>query len=379
MTRILIPSYLRDIHAGAVAEALRGKGHEPVVWHGADFPTRQTSSMFFSDDGTVRWEVDGPELEISSKKPFDAVWFRRPVLDPLLPEDLHSGDRVVAEREGSEYTRGLWKFIARDAFWVNPLGSQSRSTVKALQLSEAAALGLKIPPTLFSNNPAEIRRFLQAFPGETIYKPFFSAVWKTEDTTAHLFTASIGLEDLPEDEILRLTPGIFQKRISKAYELRITCMGDFAVAAKLLSQQDPEWQLDWRAAFTRLPVEPIEISPELHRACRRLMEKLGIVFGCFDLMVTPEGDCYFLEVNEMGQFLWIEEINPDIRLLDPFCEFLIQARPDFTWQPSSRALGFLDVRDEAIRRQDEHDAHLHLDKLYRHAVDDRAEAETSDR
>jgi glutathione synthase/RimK-type ligase-like ATP-grasp enzyme len=374
MTRILIPSYVRDLHAGAVAAVLREKGQEPVVWHGADFPTRQTSSMFFADDGTVRWESTGPELAISSEKPFDVVWYRRPVVDAVLPEDMHPGDRTVAQRECRDYSLGLWKFVAREAFWVNPLGSQQRSLTKAVQLSEAAALGLRIPPTLISNDPAEIRSFLQAFPGETIYKPFVSAVWKTEESAAHLFTTSIGLDDLPEDEMLRLTPGIFQKRIPKAYELRITFMGDFAVAAKLLSQQDAAWELDWRTAFSRIPVEPAEISPELHRACRRLMDRLGIVFGCFDLVVTPEGDFYFLEVNEMGQFLWIEEINPDIRLLDPFCDFLIQATPDFTWKPSSRVHGFLEIRDEAIRRQDEHDARLHLDKRYHHTVDDRTGA-----
>lgn len=54
------------------------------------------------------------------------------------------------------------------------------------------------------------------------------------------------------------------------------------------------------------------------------MDDLGIVFGCFDLIVTPGGDYVFLEVNEMGAFVWIEEQNPEIKLVDAFSEFLIQ-------------------------------------------------------
>jgi hypothetical protein len=34
-------------------------------------------------------------------------------------------------------------------------------------------------------------------------------------------------------------------------------------------------------------------------------ELLGLAFGCIDLIVTPEGEHIFLEVNEMGQFLWV--------------------------------------------------------------------------
>ncbi len=53
------------------------------------------------------------------------------------------------------------------------------------------------------------------------------------------------------------------------------------------------------------------------------MKKLGLVFGCFDFIVTPDNEYYFLEVNEQGQFLWIEEVNPDIKILDAFVNLLI--------------------------------------------------------
>lgn len=56
------------------------------------------------------------------------------------------------------------------------------------------------------------------------------------------------------------------------------------------------------------------------------MRQLGIVFGCFDFIITPDDEYIFLEVNEMGQFLWIEEILPELKLLDKFCEFLVSSK-----------------------------------------------------
>lgn len=53
------------------------------------------------------------------------------------------------------------------------------------------------------------------------------------------------------------------------------------------------------------------------------MANLGLVFGCIDIIVTLNGEYCFLEVNEMGQFLWIERANPEIRILDAFCDFLL--------------------------------------------------------
>jgi glutathione synthase/RimK-type ligase-like ATP-grasp enzyme len=376
MTRVLIPTYLKDIHATVVGEGLRALGHEAVLWHGADFPTRQVASMSLAPDGEVSWEVSGSELNLSSAEPFDVVWFRRPVFDPVLPEDMHPGDREVAARECREFSRGLWNFVSPSAFWVNPPGIRQRATVKALQLSEAAALGLKIPPTLISNDPERIRGFLERYPGEAIYKPFLAALWTAEETASYLFTSDVTVDDLPEDEVLRLTAGIFQQRIPKACELRITYMGDFAVPAKLLSQQVEVSKADWRAAMLNLPIEPTEISADLDRRCRALMRRLGLVFGCFDFIVTPQGEPVFMEINEMGQFLWIEEINPEIKMLDSFCKFLIHGRPDFHWSSTRDALTYLEFRDPGLRRQEEHDAVVHVSRPAIWAVDDCADGKT---
>jgi glutathione synthase/RimK-type ligase-like ATP-grasp enzyme len=370
MTCVLIVTYPSDIHATVVADALVARGHEVVLWQGADFPTRQQASFSIEDCGRVSWEIAGPRVQMNSLDAIDVVWFRRPVTEPVLPVEMHPGDRIVAQRECSIFSRNLWQLIAPSAFWVNPLASRQRSNAKAIQLQEALAVGLKVPPTLCSNDPEKIRTFLDRYEGQAIYKPFYPAQWVKKRGSALLFTAEVGQDDLPEDEILRLTPGIFQKRIEKDHELRITCIGERLVVAKLLSQEIPSARLDWKLAFAALRVEPGEIPREVEQACRALLLRLGIVFACVDMIVTPEGEYVFLEVNEMGQFLWVEELNEDLRLLDPFCEFLIQGRTDFDWRRSGDNFRFSDFRDAAEEKQRKVYSRLHVEKPASFAVSD---------
>lgn len=335
--RILIPTYSSDIHAAAVAVALERKGHEPLLWHGADFPTRQCGSIKISQQSST-WQMRGVELD-EPGRPFDTVWFRRPT-PPVMPQGLYPGDREIAERSADAFHRALWQLVAPDAFWVNPLASRMRSEAKPMQLIDAAQTGFKVPATLFSNDPEEIRRFLAENAGHSVYKTLRPAVWDTRRGIAYLFTSEVSLDDLPDDDLLRASAGIFQRRLPKAYELRVTCIGDRAFGAKLYSQENELARTDWRGAFKTLRVERTELPEDLCQRCCALMSKLGIVFGCFDFVVTPEGELYFLEVNPMGQFLWLDEEDPEILLLDAFCEFLVQGRRDFSWQPSSSSIRY---------------------------------------
>jgi hypothetical protein len=79
------------------------------------------------------------------------------------------------------------------------------------------------------------------------------------------------------------------------------------------------------------------------------LKDLGLVFGCLDLIVTPEGEYVFLEVNESGQFLWVEGYT-GLPLLDAFTELLIQGRKDFRWTPSDDSVRYEDVYRAATDR-----------------------------
>ena len=78
------------------------------------------------------------------------------------------------------------------------------------------------------------------------------------------------------------------------------------------------------------------------------MRCMGLVFGALDLIVTPDEEYLFLEINEQGQFLWIEDYNPEFKMLDIFLHFLINCSLSYEWKPASKIHSMSDY-SEAIK------------------------------
>lgn len=331
MKRILILTEAEDVHAIAVAEALALKGAHATLWATSDFPTRAEETVHFTESG-LSLKIQGPEIRLEDPS-FDVVWRRRPayVLDPAL---LHPADRAFAESECGLFRRSIIHLLAPQAFWVNPPAHAARASSKMLQHAVAREVGLRMPETLYTNSPGEVRAFLSRT-GSVIYKPLLPTAWSAENRRFVPYTSRITDPSLI-DETLRLTPGIFQEQTPKRHEIRLTVMGRRCFAAKIEPKAGATARLDWRQAPDELQFEPAILPREIEMKCFDLLEALGLVFGCFDFIVTPDGSYVFLEVNEMGQFLFVERCC-DLPLLDAFTSFLMQGKSDFEWQEESGA------------------------------------------
>ena len=71
-------------------------------------------------------------------------------------------------------------------------------------------------------------------------------------------------------------------------------------------------RIDWRAhngddPETSPPHEATTIPDDVAESCRRLVRDYGLSFGAIDIIVTPEGEHVFLELDPNGQWAWIEE------------------------------------------------------------------------
>src|SRR5436309_7528794 len=70
------------------------------------------------------------------------------------------------------------------------------------------------------------------------------------------------------------------------------------------SQADEKSRLDWRGGD---PDHEIFTLPEqVEASIHRLMNSFGLNFASLDMIVTPEGEFVFLELNPNGQWLWLE-------------------------------------------------------------------------
>ncbi|CEK12218.1 hypothetical protein [Legionella hackeliae] len=333
--KVLIPTEPDDGHAVLVKIALEKMGHQVRLLFTADQPTKQKNSVFITGENYQWKNADNYQLIMDND--YDVVWWRR-ARKPYLPKDfIHPKDYKFAVRENILFYESLTYNMAPDAWWINTKDASIRVNSKLLQLKIAAECGMNIPITLCSNNPKDIRQFLLKYDtGGVIYKPLCANFWFEEEQIRMSYTTKIKFLDLPGNKSLQLVPGIFQKEVRKKYELRITCFGDYIVAAKLNSQIHPDGQVDWRAIPDgEMAIEPYSLPSELEQKIRLFMQKLGIVFGSFDFIVTPENEYIFLEVNEQGQFLWIEEYNSEFKMLDIFVNFLINKSQKFVWDSAN--------------------------------------------
>jgi hypothetical protein len=111
-------------------------------------------------------------------------------------------------------------------------------------------------------------------------------------------------DSLPSDEVLSYAPGIYQEKIVKQFDIRMVIMGNRVYSFAL---HNPKKALDWRqdAGLGNVQVEIIATPPNIENGILEFARKAKICFGSVDFAVDHDGQWWFLEINEQGQFLWL--------------------------------------------------------------------------
>lgn len=335
--RILLITMPEDYHSEALRWSLASRGHDVVPFFPADYPTRQTVSLKVEvgvgASVAVENIANGPAYPDQN---FDVAIVRR---NPraVVDRDLHPSDRLFAQSESQCVLDAAPEFFDVKGLWLNPLESNRVARSKPIQLKYALQLGLHVPNTLISNDPDEVLKFSKQSPEGVAAKAFYTANWKNNDRRKHysIFTAKVSHEELLlRREQIGLCPMIYQEYVAKRHELRVVMFGGSYIAAKIDSQQQAETSVDWRKeqlVGLEASVSRTYLPRDVVMKCRALMNRLGIHFGIFDFVVTPDGDFVFLEVNEMGQWLYLEESSEDFPLLSAMTDFIESNDPDFVW------------------------------------------------
>ena len=362
-----------DVHARSAAWGLEKLGEPSVFWYTHDFPQRHSASVEI--DSLPAAQPANVDLYCArtyrafNMRDVDAIWLRR-WYHPSASSDLHPADTKFAKGEAGEYVRSLMFVLDIDyRFWINPLQAKRRADRKAVQMMQAKAVGLSIPQTLLSNDPQRIREFFKAHDGRVIYKSYVPASWTKDGRLYSTFTSPLNEALLEHDSALSQAPGIYLALVDKAYDLRITVMGRSIFASRIDSQQDGYYLTDWRANISadKFRSKRHQLPPHIEQQCLALVERMGLVFGCIDIIVTPEGDHVFLEINEMGQFLWLEREDPEIPLLDCFVQFVHSRNPRFQYEPGKSVCSFADFLASTARDDippDDSPEHVPLPHLF---------------
>jgi glutathione synthase/RimK-type ligase-like ATP-grasp enzyme len=280
-------------------EELRHRGVPCVRWNLDRFPVgsgltfRAANDHFLTEIAT-----DGRTLRLDD---IGSIWCRgfRPA---GFPVELTAGDRAFALTESQRAIDAL--LTVGPALWVNHPAAHARANAKPAQLAVARQVGFEIPRTVITNDPAEARAFAAQNKQGTVYKAMSQSL-ALEHGKA-LFTGLLGEEELASLDLIRVSPGIFQELVPKAYEVRTTVVGDRTFSGRIDSQARPETRVDWRHRPFDMNQAAIELPPDVEAKVHAFMHAFGLYYGAFDFIVTPDGRWVFLEVNPAGQYMWVE-------------------------------------------------------------------------
>ena len=314
--QIIILSHEQDDHAAPICWALRQAGYKATCWDGLSFTLEQQASLFF--EGQPRMVLGRLTAGLG-----DVIWMRQynpPTPDPASVER----DAQAASLEYGAFFDSILSLLELlPVRCVNRFSSARRIGNKALQLFLAKQCGLNVLRTLMANCPAAIRKFFGRSDCRTICKPYTPHLWQTQDQhgMAVAGTFELDFDQLPRDEVLTFSPGIYQQMVNKQFDVRTVLMGRRVYSYTL---HTPHNALDWRhdGALGNIEVKMIVTPHEVEQAILAFAEVSGICFGSLDFAVDARGVWWFLEINEQGQFLWLDHFCPGARMQEKFCAFL---------------------------------------------------------
>lgn len=235
-----------------------------------------------------------------------AIWYRRLRAAEGLPKDMEAAFRNAGVEESRLHLLGLLE--STGAFVLDPPHVVRRNEHKARQWRLARQVGFDVPRTLYTNDPAAARAFVESCPDGAVTKMLaMFAVHRNAYTADVVYTNRVRPEDLEHLDGLAACPMVFQERIPKALELRVGVVGDRMFTIAIDSQATERGQEDWRRSTGNADSvwRPHTLPPEVEERLRRLGDHLGQNYGGVDLLLTPDGRHVFLEWNPAGEFGWV--------------------------------------------------------------------------
>jgi len=294
---IIIVTNKQDHTADFLILELRKRQADYVRFNTEDFPQRVQVVWRMGDAG-----LDGyfsfPKARVDFKD-IRSVWYRRPV--PPIPspeiEEPVAYEFALAESQAS--LDGIWRSL--DCFWVSHPDNLRKAELKLYQLKVAAQVGFRLWPTTLTNNPDAAQAFYHDQDGKVVYKPLRRGRLVRDENVNLIYTNLISPSEAGGLGRVVYAPSLLQRYVPKRVEIRVTIIGNKVFAVEIHSQDYADSRHDWRRGDTaRLRHELHLLPSEIELKCLALVRALGLAFGAIDLVLTPEGEYVFLEINPNG-------------------------------------------------------------------------------
>ncbi|MBX2861696.1 MAG: hypothetical protein KTR14_10715 [Vampirovibrio sp.] len=319
---------LQDIHLIPVLHHLDQMEESYTFYAYSSFPSESSVIVSFNNSSEKKILIRTHNADIDLTK-IKTIWNRTPGI-PKAPENTSNLFKNYIELESSSFLKSL-PLLTPQVKWLPDPIHQEIANYKPYQLDIAVSVGLSIPHTLIGNDRKSAIKFLEdhsfvILKGQqkgtatselpVLQKLFQWVKNKITDSNSEKINVTVvpsqkfcSTNLLENIHHLQACPVNLQSYIPKQFELRITIVHKQVFACAIYTQGSdvPEAHVDFRKYVDYLHHEAYTLPADIEEKCLLLMEKLRLDFGCIDMIVTPENEYVFLEINPNGQWLWIEE------------------------------------------------------------------------
>ncbi|TSA19398.1 hypothetical protein D4R75_09685 [bacterium] len=228
-----------------------------------------------------------------------SIYFRR--APSQFPAGEPTEDDSFLFRERREFLEGL--LMSLDARWMNPIAETILGERKIRQLSLAKSIGLRIPKTLATNDSKLARDFIDST-GKVIAKPVSHGFLQGSSTSYSIYTNEIKPADLDKTLPLMEAPMLMQEMVPNKADIRVTLVGEEVFSASIIKEDTSA--VDWRRPEGKKVYESHTLPQALSECLLLLNRRMGLIYSAIDLILTPDEEYVFLEVNPVGEWLWLE-------------------------------------------------------------------------
>ncbi|WP_374408560.1 MvdC/MvdD family ATP grasp protein [Pelagerythrobacter sp.] len=325
---ILIVTHSSDVHADRVGAVIATR-EEPCFRIDLDrFPRDYRLAVALGEAGWrghIVCQCTGAAIDVEQIR---SVWMRKPA-EFTFAAELSAQEKAFADGEANHLLLGWLNSL--DCFFMSHPTALRAAGWKCEQLVRARRMGFIVPPSIVANEPGAARTFIANANSGAIYKTLSTPTLAAENVAegdrvaGGLHTTMVEPNDL-DLESIEILPGLFQHYIPKSYEVRVTVVAGHVFAARIDSQSNDRTRVDFRHFDAEVAYDPIELPKSVSDNCRNFVTSYGLTYGAIDLIARPDGEYVFLENNPVGQFVFVEELAPALRITECVANVLIEGR-----------------------------------------------------
>lgn len=208
--------------------------------------------------------------------------------------------------------------------WLNHPRRIAEASAKPYQLAAASRAGLRIPKTLITNDPTAAKSFVCGLP-KAVYKKLSGGPGSENGNGVAIYTTTVDPGEHDWD-VVRRTAHMFQEWVPKAFDVRLTVVGEANFATRI-DAGSPEAMVDWRRDYDALTYSAVEVPSDVRTGVTGLLGELRVAYAALDFVVTPDQQWIFLEVNPNGQWGWIAHYT-GYPIASTIADFLTDAHRD---------------------------------------------------